>query len=517
MGFKPWRRMSPAREQLQQQIQSDIFLQGKLTSNLQLNVSTIQNAFAYPDNFSFKMRELNILSLGLTASILYIEGAAKADTIQQFILKPLLECEASQDAAEPLAFLRDKVLTSLSLKEVTSFQEIADEIVKGNTALLLETIPQALIIDTRGFEYRSIEQPSVEQSLWGPKESFIESAEVNRSLIRKYLQDQNLQCEVVTFGPNNQEAYVMYLKDIANEDIVERVKKRIEQVNSQLVQNIYILEQHLEERPYSPIPTLFITERPDRVVGFLQEGHVTIVMDNSPSVIIAPATFWSFFHAAGDIYNRWIIGNFARLIRLIAIFATMFIPGIYIAISTYHVEMLPTDLMLAIAAARERVPFPVIAEILFMEISFELLRESGIRVPAAIGSTIGIVGALVLGQASVEANLVSPILVIIVAVTGLASFIIPDITLNFVVRLQRFIFILFAAFLGFFGFALYLTFAISYIVTVKSFGVPFLSPLAPNLKSSNDLFLRSVAWKLWLRPGNMRPKDITRQDKPEGT
>ena len=515
MGFKPWKKTSSATSLTQENIQAQIFEQGKLTSKLQANLSSIQNAFAYPENLSFKKREFQIHSLGLPAAILYIEGAAKAESIQEFVMKPLLECDTDAGGEEPLEFLRQKVLTAISLQQVSDFQSIADEILNGNTALVLDGIPQALIIDTRGFEYRSIEKPSLEQSLWGPKESFIESAEVNRSLIRKYLKDQNLQCEVVTFGSNKQEVYIMYLKDVANDQIVNRVKKRVEQINSQLVQNIYILEQHLEERPYSPLPTLFMTERPDRVVNFLQEGHVTIIMDNSPAVLVAPATFWLFFHAAEDMYNRWMLGNFTRIIRIIAIFVAMFIPAVYIAISTYHVEMLPTDLMLAISAARERVPFPVIAEILFMEISFELLRESGIRVPAAIGSTIGIVGALVLGQASVEANLVSPILVIIVAVTGLASFIIPDVSLNFFVRLQRFIFILFAAFLGFFGFALYLTLLISYLTTVKSFGVPYLSPMAPNINSSYDMFLRSVAWKQWLRPGNIAPKDDTRQDKPE--
>jgi len=195
---------------------------------------------------------------------------------------------------------------------------------------------------------------------------------------------------------------------------------------------------------------------------------------------------------------------------------TMLVPAVYVAVSSYHVEMLPTDLMLAIAAARERVPFPIIVEIIFMELTFELIRESGIRVPAPIGSTIGIVGALVLGQAAVDANLVSPILVIIVAITGLASFIIPDITLNFSIRVQRFIFIMFGALFGFFGIALYMSFVLAYLVSFKSFGVPFFSPLAPRLSASKDMFIRSPLRKQWLRPANLMPKDQTKQDKPEG-
>src|SRR5690606_23143195 len=248
----------------------------------------------------------------------------------------------------------------------------------------------------------------------------------------------------------------------------------------------------------------------------LQEGHPAVVMDNSPVALIAPITFWSLFHAAEDQYNRWLTGNFMRLMRITSILLTMLIPAVYIAISTFHVEMLPTDLMLAISAVRERVPFPVLAEILFMELSFELLRESVVRVPATIGSTIGIVGALVLGQAAVDANLVSPILVIIVAITGIASFIMPDISLNFSIRVQRFIFIIFGSCIGFFGIGLYMTFAIAYIVSFKSFGVPFLSPMAPAWSSAGDVFFRNVLWKQWFRPVNLSPKDPKKEEKPEG-
>lgn len=517
LWFKPWRLSTGPNTS--DKPSPKVYLEGVLTDNLELNVLQLQEVFAYPDNLALRVRRVYVQSLNMHAVILYIEGAADARAVEENMLKPMLELEKrelEEATVDRLNFVKDHVLASLSIKLSNHYQDIVDELLSGNTILLLPEVQQAIVADTRGFKHRNISEPTVEQAISGPKEAFVEAADVNRSLIRKYLKDNQLQCEMVHIGQQRKHpVYLMYLRNIASEQIVDRVKRRIEQVQSDNVPNLYILGQHLEDRPYSLLPSVMLTERPDRVAAFLQEGHTAVVMDNSPVALIAPITFWSLFHAAEDQYNRWLTGNFMRLMRITSILLTMLIPAVYIAISTFHVEMLPTDLMLAISAARERVPFPVLAEILFMELSFELLRESGVRVPAAIGSTIGIVGALVLGQAAVDANLVSPILVIIVAITGLASYIVPDITLNFSIRIQRFIFIVFAAWFGFFGLALYMTYVMAYLVSFKSFGVPFMSPVAPSLSSANDTFLRPPVWKQWVRPANLSPKDKIRSDSPE--
>jgi spore germination protein KA len=246
------------------------------------------------------------------------------------------------------------------------------------------------------------------------------------------------------------------------------------------------------------------------------EGHIVLLMNNSPTSIITPVTFWSLFHAGEDQYLRWPEGNFLRVLRLLAIFVALFTPSIYVAVSNFHVEMLPTDLMLAIAATRERVPFSSILEVIFMEITFEILRESAVRVPSVVGPSIGIVGTLILGTAAVDANLVSPILVVIVAITGLSSFTIPGVSLNFAVRLLRFCMLLSAVMIGFYGIALFLAFLLAYLVSLKSFGVPFLSPMAPHQPSSKDMILRPPSWKQWLRPFSVSPKDKVRTKKPEG-
>jgi spore germination protein KA len=308
----------------------------------------------------------------------------------------------------------------------------------------------------------------------------------------------------------------MYLKNIADEAIVNNVIKRLKDIETDTVLTLSQVEQYIEERSYSLFPTTLMTERPDRAASFVLEGHVILIMENSPTAIIAPTTFWSFIHTVEDQYLRMPYGNFIRIIRLVALMIALLVPATYIAVTTFHSGMIPTDLLLSIAATRERIPFPVFIEIMIMEVSFEILREAGVRVPNTLGPTIGIVGALILGQAAVEANLVSPILVVIVSITGLASFTIPDVSFNITVRILRFVFLFVAYIFGFFGMALVAAFLMAYLVSMKSFGVPFFAPLAPHSPSSKDLMTRPPIWKQWIRPLSISPKQKVRSPKPKG-
>jgi spore germination protein KA len=277
-----------------------------------------------------------------------------------------------------------------------------------------------------------------------------------------------------------------------------------------------MLEQYLDEHPYSLVPSALNTERPDRACAFLLEGHVILIMDNSPAALVMPITIWSLLHSAEDHYMRWAYSNFMRVIRLLALFVAVMTPSVYIAVATFHEEMIPTDLLLAIAATREQVPFPALLEVLLMEFAFELVREAAVRVPTVIGPTIGIVGALILGQAAVEANIISPILVVIVAMTGISSFTIPEPSLNFAVRITRFILLFAAAFMGFFGIALVIACMLAYLTTYTSYGVPFLSPLTPYYRSSADMILRMPLHKERFRPENLRPRDLIRKPERKG-
>lgn len=481
-------------------------------------VNQIKDAFSYPDNKSLVIRNLFVQSLDAEVAILFVEGAAQTEIIEKHIIEPLLK---KQDFLSPnedlLTIILKEIVTSSSGKILHLFEEVISELLNGNTIVAIDGTSQVLSFESPGFQSRKVAEPQVEHVLKGPKEAFIESAAMNRSLIRKQMKDRQLITEIITIGnrvPN--EVSVMYIKDLADPELVCKVKQRIAQIQADMVMNLSLLEEHIEERPYSLIPSTLITERPDRACSFLLEGHIVLVMDNSPAALIVPITFWTLFHTPEDQYLRWAYGNFIRIIRLCSIFVALLTPSIYISVSTFHEEMLPTDLLLAIGATREKVPFPALIEVLLMEFAFELVREAAIRIPSVIGPTVGIVGALILGQAAVEANIVSPILVIIVALTGISSFAIPEVSFSFAVRILRFVLLFTAAYMGFFGIALILTCTIAYMVSLKSFEVPFLSPLSPHDKSSKDLILRPPVWKQWLRPFYTNPQDQQRMKKPGG-
>lgn len=489
-----------------------------LSTDILLNTQEIKTIFSYPANKSLQVRNLFLPVYEKNVTLLTIEGAVDVQLIDQTILEPLLKkTEGPLPKIDFVSLLMTTILPTTNAKLITTMSDVQQDLVNGKTVILVENEACAVSIETVKFENRAVTEPTTETTLIGPKAGFNESASVNRSLIRKQIRNPDLFCDTVTIGVHSkQEISVMYLKNIADNSLVEDVKKRLTEIETDTALTLSQIEQHIEERSYSLVPSLLMTERPDRAASFIMEGHVILIMENSPTALIAPTTFWSFFHTVEDQYLRTLYGNFIRLIRLIALFIAMLLPAIYIAVTTFHTGMIPTDLMLAIAATRERIPFPVFIEIMIMEVSFEILREAGVRVPSTLGPTIGIVGALILGQAAVEANLVSPILVVIVAITGLSSFTIPDVSLNLAVRMLRFV-LLFAAYLfGFFGMAIVGAFLIAYLVSMKSFGVSFFEPLSPHSSSSKDLLTRPPIWKQWIRPLSMSPKSKVRAPKPKG-
>lgn len=492
-------------------------LQEPLTRDLKTNMDKMKEVFAADINRDFVVREIHIKSIDREGTLMFLIGMTDENIIQRDIMTPLLKENIWGSVNEDIAsVLMKRIITGKNVRKVNSYRAVTDEILMGNTILFIQGYNEAVSVSTISYEHRAVEKPTSENTLKGPKEAFVESDQVNRSLVRKALRDEKLVTESIQIGERAiDDLYIMYVKNLANPDLVETVKNRIRQVKVSSIETLSLLEQYIEDRTYSIIPTVISTERPDRVVAFLLEGHVALFMDGSPTALVVPVTFWSFFHSPEDQYQRWLYGNFIRLIRIISVIIALLAPGIYIALSSYHVDMIPTDLVLAIASSRETLPFPAIIEVIIMEIAFELLREAGVRIPTPIGPTIGIVGALILGQAAVQANIVSPILVIVVAITGLASFAIPEISLSFLVRVARFTFLLAGALMGFYGIAALLTSSIAYISTLESFGVPWLSPLAPHYRSSKDTLTLPPVWKQWIRPQYMNPQDDVRRQIPK--
>lgn len=474
----------------------------------------MENIFHLPKNNDVIRRELLIpLDPPVRAFLVFLEGMAGSKLIHEGIIQPLLLLPRLAHRA-PYALgttIEKSLLVGNQVERKATLSEAAFAVTTGMTALFVDGLDAAFIIETKGYDFRSIERPQNEVVLRGPQEAFVEKLRTNTAQIRRFLRTPDLITELYQVGRRGRrDVALMYIEGLANPELVDAVRRRVRAIDVDVITDGQ-LEQFLEDSPAGLLPTTLVTERPDRTAAFLSEGHVAIVSDLNPNALIVPATIWSAFHSAEDYYLRHPFGNFLRLLRGVSLFIALALPGIYVAIVNYHPEMIPTDLLLSIAGQRELVPFPAVMELVFLELTFELIREAGVRIPTVIGPTIGIVGALILGQAAVQAGLISAIVVIMIAITGIASFAIPSIDLAFSVRLLRFGFIALAAVLGFFGVAAGLIALNFYTAGLQSFGVPVLSPVAPWRPPSRDVLVRGQVFDQELRPQELVPKDLRRQ------
>lgn len=475
----------------------------KINSKLSENLDKIKMDFSYPMNNDFSIRKLTAKFNQKEIALCYLASLVNSDKIEQSVIQPLLE----QDG-ESLV----NIVTAESIKPLTNVVEINNNITSGKVILFLDGLAEAYTIDVSDFKHRSIGKSENESVIRGPKEAFTESLHVNISLIRKRIRNNQLVTEVQQVGERSkQDVQMLYIKDLVNDELLEDIRSRIREIKVDAVQNLELLEQYIEDRPKSLFPTILYTERPDNASMYINRGHVILLMESSDACLIVPVTFWSFFQNIEDRYSRFIYSNFSRVIRLFAIYFTVFISATYVALGNFHSELIPPDLLLAIAASRDKVPFPLFLEILLMELAFELIREAGLRTPNPLGATISIVGALILGQAAVEATIVSPIIVIISALSGLTSFAISDVSLNFTIRLTRFLFIFAAVFYGIYSLMAAFTLWFMYAASIKSFGVPYFAPLSPTYQSNTDTYFRKPLIKETKRPNYLLPKDLRRK------
>lgn len=472
----------------------------QISSNLVENIDKIKNDFSYQINNDFSFRMLTAKFNQKDICLCYYASLVNSDKIEQSIIKPLLEQDGESIA---------NIVTVESVKVLTDCDEINQNVTSGKVILFMEDHSQAYSIDVSQFEHREVSQSENESVVRGPKEAFTESIHVNISLIRKRIRNQHLVSEVLHVGKRSkQDVQLLYIENIANDQLLENIRSRINAITADSVQNVELLEQYIEERPLSIFPTILYTERPDNACTYINRGHVVLLIESSAACLIVPINFWAFFHNIEDRYSRVMFSNFARAIRFLALFLTTMVSALYVALANFHTEMIPLDLLLAIASARDRVPFPLLLEVLLMEVAFELIREAGIRIPNPLGPTIGIVGALILGQAAVEANIISPIIVIISALSGLTSFVISDPSFNFTVRITRFIFIFAASLFGIYSLIICFVMWLMYAISLKSFGVPYFAPLAPSYQSNKDIYFRKPLRNEKWRPKYLLPKDM---------
>lgn len=412
-------------------------------------------------------------------------------------------------------YIYNHLIPQNDVKQIEKFEEAISSINMGNCLLLVDTINIGFDIDVKGFKQRSISSPQNEIVIRGSQEAFVENIRTNTSMLRRLINNENLVIENCSVGKISEtKVAVCYLKDIANSDLVAEVKYRINNLDIDYLISSGQLEQLIQDNGASLLPQMIATERPDKTTIHLLEGRIAIIVNGTPYVLIAPGVLSDFMSSPEDANFKFQFSNMLKLIRLIAVFFALFLPGIYVAITSYHHELLPTELLFTIEAARETVPFPTIFEILLMEISFELIREAGLRVPSPIGPTIGIVGGIILGDAAVSANLVSPVLIIIVAITAICSFSIPDFSFNFTIRICRFIYIFLGYMAGFLGIAVGVFIQIVFLCNLKSFGCPYITPyvLQNNKRTLTSYFLPPI-WKRENRSNIVDPKKKYSQGK----
>jgi len=489
-------------------------------NNIEENLNYIKERYSSSINGDFIIREFDIIinKTPVRAFIIFFDGLVDRTTVNLNILQPLMllsNLDIKSDEKDLVEYVKRHLLPQNQLIFTKKMQEVVDGVNFGGCGLFIDGVDIALVADVKGWEHRSVEKPTTELVLRGPQESFNEVLRSNTALIRKILKDENLICEDIIIGIRSKTpCSMLYIKDIVNNALVEEVRRRLKSIKIDYLMDSGELEQFIEDRPFLLTPQVSYTERPDMVAAALADGKVAIVVNGSPFVLLMPVTVPVLLHSNEDKYVRFPYANFFRFVRYLGITMSIFLPALYIAITNFHQEMIPTDLLLAIEASREKVPFPSLIEILLMEISFELLREAGVRIPGPIGPTLGIIGGLILGQAAVEANIVSPILIIIVAVTGLGSFAIPNFALAFSFRIIRFAYIILASLSGFLGITTGIFLHLVILTSSKSFGVPILAPIAPKTATkADDSLMKKPVWQQERRPDYLNAKDDIRQEK----
>jgi len=437
------------------------------------------------------------------AFLVYLNGFVETEILNRDILTPLMNHDTNNGI--------EKLLYNTELKKVVLFHSAVMGILEGNVLLVIDGQQTAFLLGMDKQVQRTIEEPGSESVVRGPKEGFIESIKTNIILLRKKLKTPDLMVESFKMGRLTQtEIAIVYLAGIVDPDVLKELKSRLDRIDTDSILESGYLEQYIEDAKYSPYPTIGNTQKPDVVAGKLLEGRIAIFCDGSPHVLTVPFLYIENLQTSEDYYIRTLMASLLRFLRTVALIISTLLPGVYVALSTYHQEMIPTVMLITIAGSREGIPLPAFVEALIMGVMFELLKESGTRLPRAIGSAISIVGGLVIGQAAVNAGLVSAPLVIVTAITAVASFILPALTET--MTLFRLVFLFLAGAMGLVGITCGIFFIFIYTVSLRSFGVPFTASLTSTSKHNmKDTFFRFPLQSMKQRPNFMVGKNKKRR------
>ncbi|WP_373229617.1 spore germination protein [Cohnella sp.] len=452
-----------------------------LGRNLDDTLSAMRQTLGNSPDINFRSFHIGA-DPGTRVAVIYIEGLIKKPNVNDFMSQSLWDENSDLNDNDSIfeAILSRASATLGNLKVITDWDGMIHALLSGNIVILLDGRDGAVIADIHGGEQRTITEPTTEITVRGPKDSFLESIETNISLIRRRLKNPNLRLETITIGNESKiDVAIMYIKGVTNDQLVREVNLRLSAIQAEAVLGSGYIEELIRDQSLTPFPTIFNTERPDMAVGNLLEGRIALLIDGTPFTLIMPTTFSQFLKSTEDYYQRYDFAVFMRVIRYFSFFVLLLLPSSFIALTTFHHEMIPTTLIINLLAQREGVPFPAFFEAMMMEISFEIMREAGIRMPRAVGQAVSIVGAIVLGSAAVEAGIVTAMMVIIVSLTGIASFAIPGIPMNNAVRMIRFPMMVLASTFGFYGIMMGIIFLVAHMTSLRSFGVPYLYPFSP--------------------------------------
>lgn len=466
--------------------------------SLERNMRFLSEELHLNENSDLVVRRFD--ALGLSCVLLYVDGMVSGAWTADYILRPLMLSRMRAKGQDAVELASSSIIACPETKTVSDPAQAVDMLMHGLCMILMDTADTALLMDSRLYVKRSVSTPQTETVVIGPHEAFVEPLRDNLTLLHRLLPTQDFICKMVDVGQKvKRKTAICYLKNACDESTVGEIEKRIRGIHVDDVLGIGILSQLLEDDPMAPLPQTVSTERPDRAVSFLTEGQAVIVMDGSPRVLALPMGLWHLFHAPDDSYMRWQYGTFMRIIRMVGAVLSLLLPALFVSIVAFHPIALPMSLLTNIIQSRSVISISLFTEAVLMLTVFDLINEAGTRIPGLLGSSFGLVSALILGTAAVDAGMVSPLLLIVVALSGLGSYALPDYALSFAFRMGQMLLLIAGGLLGLPGVCMMFVFFVLRVSGMTSLGVPYLAPTSPKRTHNPDLVLRAPVYRQRLR------------------
>lgn len=514
--YKKLRFMNLKSEKFNDGTVEEKVLQPELSISLKENLNVLKSILGSSNDIIY--REFSFGSnMQINAAIIFLEGMTEKNLINEIIIKPfmydskLCNLESELEIGN-LSIIKNNMLSVGNVKQAVSINELIDGCLSGDTIFLMDGCSEALIINSKAWETRGVEEPKIEAVVRGPREGFCETMATNMTLLRRKIKNPNLIFETIQIGTQTKTSVcIVYLKGVVNPKLIKEINKRLSRINTDAILESGYIEQFIEDAPYSIFPTIGNSEKPDTAAAKILEGRAAILVDGTPFVLTMPMLFIEGFQSAEDYYSRPFFSSLLRILRFCCFTISVLAPATYVMLSTFHQELIPTTLLFTMAAGHEGVPFPAVMEAGLMIITFEILREAGVRLPRPVGQAVSIVGALVIGEAAVSAGLVGGLLVIVISLTAVSSFVVPVFT--DVCAILRITFLILGGSLGIFGVGIGLLTVLIHIVSLRSFGTPYLSPLAPlSTEDLKDTFVRTHLWRMSTRPRTIGWHNLKRQE-----